>query len=51
MRPADLVGREILAALEVMRSFVDRVPEQSRRAVDLTGLGAAFGETAPDPTR
>ncbi len=51
MRPADLVGREILAALEVMRSFVDRVPEQSRRAVDLTGLGAAFGETAPDPAR
>jgi adenylate kinase len=51
MRPADQVGREILAALEVMHSFVDHVPEQSRRAVDLTGLGAAFGEMTTDTSR
>jgi adenylate kinase len=51
MRPAEQVGREILTALEVMRSFVDHVPEQSRRAVDLTGLGAAFGETRTDTSR
>ncbi|GAA4699477.1 adenylate kinase [Phytohabitans rumicis] len=44
MRPAEQVGREILAALEVMRAFVDHVPEQVRTPVDLTGLGAAFGE-------
>jgi len=44
MRPAEQVGREILAALEVMRTFVDYVPEQARTPVDLTGLGAAFGE-------
>ncbi len=44
MRPAEQVGREILAALEVMRPLVDLVPESARRAVDLTGLGAAFGE-------
>jgi adenylate kinase len=43
MRPAEAVGREILAALEVLRSLVDRVPEQDRRPVDLTGLGDAFG--------
>ncbi|WP_090802269.1 adenylate kinase [Asanoa ishikariensis] len=49
MRPADQVGREILAALEVMRSFVHRSPDQPRRAVDLSGLGAAFGEL-PAPT-
>jgi adenylate kinase len=47
MRPAEQVGREILAALEVMRTFVDHVPEQARSAVDLTGLGAAFGEEPP----
>jgi adenylate kinase len=44
MRPAEAVGREILTALEVMRSFVDHVPDSARRPVDLTGLGAAFGE-------
>jgi len=43
MRPVEAVGREILAALEVMRSVVDAVPEGRRRPVDLTGLGAAFG--------
>ena len=43
MRPADHVGREILAALEVMRPLVDHVPEEARQAIDLTSLGAAFG--------
>jgi adenylate kinase len=44
MRPAERVGRQILTALEVMRPLVDHVPEEARRPVDLTGLGAAFGE-------
>ena len=44
MRPAELVGREVLAALEVMRRFVDHVPDEARRPIDLTGLGAAFGQ-------
>jgi adenylate kinase len=43
MRQAEAVGREILTALEVMRSFVDHVPTSARKPVDLTGLGAAFG--------
>jgi adenylate kinase len=43
MRPAEAVGREILAALEVMRSIIDSVPEHARRPIDLTGLSAAFG--------
>ena len=45
MRPVEQVGREILAALEVMRPLVDHVPEEARRPVDLTSLGLAFGET------
>lgn len=45
MRPVEAVGREILAALEVMRSVVDLVPEGARRPVDLTGLDVAFGVT------
>jgi adenylate kinase len=48
MRPADQVGREILAALEAMRPLLDLVPEQARLPVDLTGLGDAFGATGPD---
>jgi adenylate kinase len=44
MRPARDVGREILATLEVMRPLVEYVPEGLRRPVDLSGLGAAFGE-------
>jgi adenylate kinase len=44
MRPAERVGRQILTALEVMRPLVDHVPEEARRSVDLSGLGAAFGE-------
>jgi adenylate kinase len=46
MRPAESVGREILAALEVMRSVVDHVPEEARRPIDLTGLGDAFGASS-----
>jgi len=41
------VGREILAALEAMRPFLDQVPGQARLSVDLTGLGDAFGATGP----
>jgi adenylate kinase len=44
MRPAEQVGREILTMVEVMRPLVDHVPEGARRSVDLTSLGAAFGE-------
>ena len=43
MRPVERVGRQILTALEAMRSLVDHVPESARRPIDLTGLGAAFG--------
>jgi adenylate kinase len=46
MRPAEQVGREILTALEVMRPLVDHVPEEARRPIDLTSLGAAFGATS-----
>jgi adenylate kinase len=45
MRPADRVGRQILTALEAMRPLLEYVPEHARRPIDLTGLGAAFGET------
>src|SRR6266567_1105291 len=45
MRSAQQVGREILAALEAMRPFLDHVPGQARLPVDLTGLGNAFGAT------
>jgi adenylate kinase len=50
MRPPEQVGREILAALEVMRPLVDHVPGETRRAVDLTSLGVAFGATPQPPT-
>jgi adenylate kinase len=43
MRPAEQVGREILATLEVMRPMLEYVPPEARRPIDLTGLGAAFG--------
>ena len=45
-RPADQVGRHILTALEVLRQMIDGRPDLPRRAVDLTGLGAAFGAAA-----
>jgi hypothetical protein len=47
MRPPEQVGREILAALEVMRPLVDHVSGETRRAVDLTSLGVA---PAPHPS-
>ena len=47
MRPADQVGRQILTALEVMKQMTDGNPDLPRRPVDLTGLGTAFGATAP----
>jgi len=42
-RDAGAVGRHILTALEVLRQIVDRDDGTARKAVDLTGLGAAFG--------
>ena len=45
-RPAELVGRHILTALEVMRQVTDRDDGRTRRPVDLTGLGKAFGADA-----
>jgi adenylate kinase len=46
MRPKERVARQILTALEAMRPLLDYVPESVRQPVDLTGLGAAFGEGA-----
>jgi adenylate kinase len=46
-RPPEQVGREILTVLEVMRPLVDHVPDEARRAVDLTSLGVAFGAAPP----
>ncbi|MFI5889795.1 adenylate kinase [Actinoplanes sp. NPDC051513] len=43
MRPVEQVGREVLTALEVLRPLVGVVPAGARRPIDLTGLGAAFG--------
>jgi adenylate kinase len=48
MRPAQQVGREILAALEAMRPLLDQEPGQARPPADLTTLGEAFGATGPD---
>ena len=44
MRPVAQVAQQVLTALEAMSSLVDHVPEGARRSIDLTGLGAAFGE-------
>ena len=44
VRPVERVARQILTALEAMRPLVDHVPEDARRSIDLTGLGAAFGQ-------
>ena len=44
MRPVERVARQILTALEAMSPLLDFVPESARRPIDLTGLGAAFGE-------
>jgi adenylate kinase len=45
MRSAQEVGREILAALEAMRPFLEQAPPHGRLPVDLTSLGEAFGAT------
>ena len=42
--PVSQVAGQILTALEAMSPFVDLVPENARRPIDLTGLGAAFGQ-------
>jgi adenylate kinase len=42
-REAEAVGRQILTALEVLRQVIERDDGTPRKAVDLTGLGAAFG--------
>ena len=42
-RAADAVGRQVLTALEVLRQVVERDDGTPRKAVDLTGLGSAFG--------
>jgi adenylate kinase len=49
MRPAEQVSLQILTALEVMRQFVDQVPDDARRPIDLTSLGEAFGASATSP--
>jgi adenylate kinase len=41
MRAAEDVGREALAALEVLQNMVDQVPAEGRSSIDLTGLSAA----------
>lgn len=43
MRPVEEVGQGILTALEVMRQMTEANPDAPRRAIDLTGLGTAFG--------
>jgi len=50
MRPVQQVGRDILTALEAMRSVLDQGPAQARHPVDLTSLGEAFGVTGPART-
>lgn len=42
-RTAEAVGRHILTALEVVRQMISGNPDGPRRAIDLTGLGKAFG--------
>ena len=44
-RPIEAVGRHILTALEVMQQMIADNPGVQRRAIDLTGLGKAFGAT------
>ena len=44
MRPVAQVAHQVLTALEAMSTLVDLVPENARRSIDLTGLGAAFGD-------
>jgi len=47
------VGRQILTTLTVMQQMTDADPDVTRRLIDLTGLGAAFGapyKHAPGPS-
>jgi adenylate kinase len=44
MHPVGEVGREILAALELMRPPAGHIPARVRRPVDLTRLGAQCGQ-------
>lgn len=48
-RPIDDVAREILTALEVLRSVVDHVPDAARSPIDLATLHTAFGAEHRDP--
>jgi len=42
-RPAGDITREIFTALLVLKAVIDKVPDEERRSIDLTGLDAAFG--------
>ena len=46
MGPVEEVSQHILTALEVLRQVIDGNPGAPRTAVDLTGLGAAFGASS-----
>jgi adenylate kinase len=50
MRPAQQVGRDILIALEEIRTHLDSASGQARHPADLTTMGEAFGATGPDRT-
>jgi adenylate kinase len=47
MRPAQQVGREILAALDAMRPLLDSAAARARHPADLHTLAEAFGVTGP----
>jgi adenylate kinase len=47
MRPAQQVGREILADLDTMAALPEPEPEPERDLADLASLGEAFGATGP----
>jgi adenylate kinase len=47
MQPVERVARQILTALETMRPLLEHVPDDARRPIDLTSLGAAFGVEVP----
>jgi adenylate kinase len=44
-RPAHLVGRHVITALEVLRQVLRADPDRPRRAIDLSELGEAFSAT------
>jgi adenylate kinase len=39
------VELDMTANVALMRPFIDHIPDHSRRSVDLTGLGDAFGDS------